>query len=209
RFAFAVIESRVVTEFGFQQLHLFVGAGGAGNGTSMEPAELAGDAANGARSRGHEHRFSGFRAGDGEEAHVGCHTGHAEDAEVVRELYLLFAYLAQALPVRQRLILPAEDPVDVVPFREVRVPALRDLSDHATLQHLAKPERRYVGPGIVHAPAHIRVDGKVDVTHQDLAFGGFRQRRFRLLEVLRGHPAAGAARQPDLDVRTVTHLSAS
>ncbi len=107
-------------------------------------------------------------------------------------------HLAQRAPVAQRVVLPTQHARDVVVFIDTVEATLDDLPYRTGLQHLPDLERRYVGFDVVHAAAHIGIDGHEDVTDQYLAVRGLRHGFFREFEILLRHPARRPAREADL-----------
>ncbi len=73
-----------------------------------------------------------------------------------------------------------------------------DLADRPALERRADLKRRHVGLGVVHPPAHVRVDRHERVAHEQLARAGVRQLDLGQLEVRGLGLADRPGGQPDL-----------
>ena len=72
-----------------------------------------------------------------------------------------------------------------------------DLADGGAFERLADLKRRDVRPDVVHAAAHVRVDGHVEVADEHLAVGRRRRLDPDEREVVGGRPAPGTRRERD------------
>jgi len=96
--------------------------------------------------------------------------------------------------------LPAVRPHHKVADFEFRVLRFDHFAHGAADHHLVEFLLRGIGLGVVHAPAHIRVERKIVDAHQDLPLRGFWDGRGDDLEILFRHPAYGAAGEQDLRI---------
>ena len=68
--------------------------------------------------------------------------------------------LSQATRRDRRVAAPADPPLDKFASAEQGMPRLHDLGNNLPLHDAREADGRSVGLGIVHAPAHVRIQGK-------------------------------------------------
>ena len=200
RLALTIIEGSVVTELCFEQIHLVIGTRTTRHGATMQFGELADHAADRAGGRRHENGLAGLRLADGVQPDIRGHAGHAENAEVVRQRCRAFRHFVQPGSVTERVVLPAKHAADKIALRIVLVATGDYLADNACLQHFPDLKRRYIGFRLVHASAHVGIDGHEDVADQQLPLSHLRYRFFGQREIVGRYPARWPAREPNLFV---------
>ena len=113
--------------------------------------------------------------------------------------------LRSAAPGADGVFLPAQPLLDDVAGLEVGVVRLDHLADRAAGHDLADADRRRVGGGIAHAPAHVGIERQVDDAHEDLAGPGLRRRHFLDAEIGFGRLARRPTRENDTAVGLGDH----
>ena len=192
-----VVECHVEAQLVAQPGHLLVAAGAADDAAALVAGDLSDHRAHGARRRGDEHGIAALAGADDVEPDPGRQPGHAEDAEVIGQRVSARLDRAQRAPVRHGVLLPAEHARDVVAHGIAVGAARDDLTDDAALQGLANLERRHVTLHVVHAAAHVGIDGQVEVAHEHLAVGGLGHGPLVELELGIGDGADGSLPEQD------------
>jgi hypothetical protein len=140
--------------------------------------------------------FAGLGLADVEEARVGRHPRHAEDAERSRHRRQGRIKLAQAGAVRDRMRLPAGHAENDVAGREPLVAGAHDFAHRAARHHLVDLDWLRIGLRRAHAAPHVGVEGKVKRPQQHLAVAWLRDRRGLEAEVI-PHRLADRPRRED------------
>ncbi len=150
-------------------LHLSGGTGDADRAASLDLRELTDDRADRARRRGNNHRLARLGLADVHQADECGHARHAEHADRRRDRHGFRIELAQLLPRRNAVGLPAVVAGDEVAFLEVGVARLDHLADGVPAHHLADLDGRRIGLGVAHPAAHIGIEREIDGSSEDLA----------------------------------------
>ena len=109
-------------------------------------------------------------------------------------------FALDCVDVYRRVVLPAKHAGHVLAAMDVGVPRLLDAPDGTGPHHGAKCHRlRIVGHG-ADPTAHRRLDGQIDIAHENLAIRKVGHRRLDDLEVLRIGNARWPRFQPDLAI---------
>jgi hypothetical protein len=137
----------------------------------LDLGDLRHDRADRARSARYEHGVAGARAADFEQAAVGRQSRHAHDAEKRLGRQAADVELLERPGHLRHRLAPAEHVLHEIARRERRIARCDHFADSAALQRLADLEGRDVARPVVHAPAHVGIDGHPQIAHLDLALG--------------------------------------
>ena len=154
----------------FTKAHFFGAAGDADRAASRDLGELTHDLADRAGSGRYHHGLAGLRLPRHRRARnrPSCPACRARrwpwrSAQATRSTLRMRRARADGI------LLPAEPVLDDVADLEAGMVRFHDLADSAAGHHLADADRRRVGSGVAHAPAHVGIERHVDDTHQHLA----------------------------------------
>src|SRR6185437_6217916 len=116
-----------------------------------------------------DHGLARLGLADVEEPEVRRHARHAERAEVAFQRRELRVHLANALSVRDGVLLDAEVARDLFALLECGVLRGRDAAGPARAHHLVDRDRADIGLALVHPSTHRRVERDVRDLHEELA----------------------------------------
>ena len=195
-----VVERGVVAQLAGQPGHL-VGAAGAAHDArgALELRELPDEAADRAGGARDEHRVALAERGLVQQADPGGEAGPAEHAEVRRRAHAVGRRdLLHLLRGHDAVGAPREVGRHEVADGDLVAAARDDLAHRAPVHGLVQPERRHVRGDVVHATAHVGVDGEVVVGDEDLALARLGELPVDEREVVGLGESGGAADEVDL-----------
>ena len=207
-----VVDAGVEAEFAGHVGALVGAAGDADRAAAARLRELADGAADRAAGSADDDRLPGLRLADLHQAVPGGDARHAHRAEERRQRNATRVDLAQhagGRSVEERVLLPAAHPDHAVARSVARVLRRDDLADGAAQHHLAERLRLGIAPGVVHAPAHVRIEAQETVANQHLPVRRVAHRRLDQPEVGGARLAFGARYEMDLHVAPVGHGACS
>ena len=165
-------------------------SGDADRATVLELGDLSHHLSHGSGGAGDHDGLARLGTSDVEQPEIGCHSGHAERAEIYRQRHALGLDLGQAVATRDGVLLNPQDPGDVLVHLEVGVAGFDHPPRRERSHDLADSDRGNVGGGVGHPPPHGGVQRDEQDLDQDLAFARFTHRLLGVVPVLR-------RRQPD------------
>ena len=146
-----------------------------------------------------------FRRRHVEQAEIGRGSRHSQHAEERLRLDAEIRHLCQRLGGKHGFVAPAGEMADQVARREGVAPAFDDYAERSAVHRRVQRERRDVGFGIVHPPAHVRIDREPQVAHPHHAVVERRRRDLLQLEIGRCRHSLRAV----LEVPGARHLPSS
>ena len=159
--------------------------------TAFELGNLTNGRTHSTRGRRHHQRFTGLWFSNGQEAGIGRHSRHAQNAQGRRYRCIGRIDFPQTLAFENGMALPSAHAFDKITRFELRMATFQNLTDRSAHHHRTQSHRRGIGGAIIHAAAHIGIKREVMHFHQHLALGGLSDRYFFQTEIRRNRRAHG------------------
>ena len=172
-------------------------AGHANHPASLDLGNLSDSGSHGSGGPRDHHRFSRLRLADAQQSKVGRQSGHPQDAQRRGKRFLPRLHSGQRFGRDDRLLLPTQISQHRIAGLKTRMVGDHHPSHDLTHQHLPHLYRFRIGFAVVHAPAHIGIEGKIDPADQAFSRTGDRKPGVDRLEVGQLWHSPGASRQDD------------
>ena len=192
-----VVDHRVDPDLVLQETRLLCAAGRGDDLVALQLGDLADQGADGACGTGDEDHIAWLEGGDAEQASVGGQARHAGDTQEGFGRQAVGVQLLDGAGRGVEGLPPAEVGLDEIAGLEGRVVRGDHLADGTAIKGPAQLEGRDIALHVVHAAAHVGIDGHPGVADLDLSCARRRQVNGGELEVGGGRQALRTAAQAD------------